>query len=683
MGSAGYMAPEQVRGDEVDGRADVFALGCVLYEMLLGARAFTGETLVDTLHAITRQEPSELRQSTSRLDADVVWLLEKCLDKERGNRYQHADDLAVDLRRLAAAPAAAAAPDRASAAGSPRALAGLPWLLTAAALLAAAFAAYRAVTSSGTPEVARLALPASFPQSLTSRYHAISPDGRLVAYRAESIDRPLVLQPVDSFEPTPVIDSEGAVGPFFSPEGRRLAFFARGKLWSVEVAGGSPREICDVATNNSNGVWIGDDIYFIQWATGTGIYRVPAAGGVAEEVLPPVEDARNIHRPRTLPNGTGLSVEASRVLGVETRTRVFFFDGGEPIWIDHPEVSYLPDGHALYVEAGRLYRARYDADTYQITREPTPLAEGVLDYELSPGGTLAYRWGDPARVFRFARLDRQGNGRPLDEFDTQYSRPQVSPDGSLIVASGSDQPGLFLWDAERGARRRLANSGLYPQWDADGRSVLFVQRRGSEYLLARIHLESAEIETLHSQAISTWPTGVAPDGQLLLYYEIHPETERDIWALPLDGSDEPFPFLVTPASERSAVFSPDGRWVAYISDVTGADEVYVRPAPGLRGLEVIVTPEGGTQPRWSPDGTELYFRRGDGLWAVPLISEPRFSVGEPELLFRGRFAVEEGGRNQEYDVFPNGDFMMTYAPERREELRIVLNWLEELQALDR
>jgi serine/threonine-protein kinase len=170
---------------------------------------------------------------------------------------------------------------------------------------------------------------------------------------------------------------------------------------------------------------------------------------------------------------------------------------------------------------------------------------------------------------------------------------------------------------------------------------------------------------------------VSPDGTVLAYYEIHPQTERDLWLLPLDGSGEPQPFLITSASERSAVFSPDGRWLAYMSDISGREEIYVRPADNPAGGEVLVTVQGGREPRWAPDGSEIYFRSEDGLWAVPVTTAPRFTAGEPELLFTGSFVFEEGGRNQQYDVLPDGDFIMVEVPESNEELRVAVDWLDE------
>ena len=214
--------------------------------------------------------------------------------------------------------------------------------------------------------------------------------------------------------------------------------------------------------------------------------------------------------------------------------------------------------------------------------------------------------------------------------------------------------------------------------------MYFQGQDGDTFYIDRLSLDgTVEHERLLTSVNSLWPTDVAADGSVLLYYEIHQDTERDVWLLPLDGRHEPEPFLVTDASERSAVFSPDGRWIAYMSDTSSREEVYVRPRASGEGREVIVTVDGGREPRWSPDGSEIFFRLDDGLWAVPVTTDAGFALGPPELLFTGSFDYEEGGRNQQYDVFPNGDFLMIEREERLEELRIMINWLDEVEALDR
>lgn len=671
LGTPTYMSPEQARGKPVDRRTDIWAFGCVLFECLTGKRAFDGEAMADVLGAIVGTEPdwSALPAATpSRLRA----LLERCLEKNPRKRLRDIGEARVRLEALVEDPGEAG--QISIRPGGARAL--LPWGIAAVALVVAV-AGFFAPEVQPKNEIVRMSLSAQFPANRGARYFALSPNGKLIAYGEEHAGSArLVLRPIDAFEDRPVVGGEEAVSPFFSPDGRRIAFFARGKLWSVDVAGGAPRSLCDVATSNSTGVWSDDgNIYFLQFATRTGVERVAEGGGVAEEVTQPIGSSLLL-RPRLLPGGAGLSFD--NINRGSWRTQLCFFDGSLELLIDRPQVTYLPDGRALFVEAGRLFAAEYDPSTYEITGTPVDLLADVVDYEVSPSGSLAYRSGPLERTFRFTRFRRDGTSSDVDEFEHLYTRPTVSPDGSTIAAISDEARGVHLWDAQRGTRRLLNEEGIYAQWGDE--NTIYYQTRGDRvHAIDRMPIDgSAGSERLLETEASIWPTDVSEDGRALLYYEIHPQTERDIWILPLEGagSGQPRSFLATAASERSAVFSPDGRWIAYLSDITGRDEVFVRPASG-EGSETRVTPDGGREPRWSRDGSELYFRKDDGLWAVPVTTETRFSVEEPVLLFRGDFLMEEGGRNQLYDVFPNGDFLVLQGPPKDDELRVVLNWFEE------
>jgi serine/threonine protein kinase len=681
LGSAGYMAPEQAAGGAVDHRADLFACGCVLYEMLVGQRAFEGDTLIDTLHAITRTEPEALTVEDSPLDPDLRWLLQKCLAKEPASRYQSAGDLAVDLRRLESSRGPGTA--SASPTATPPTRRWLPWAVAPLALAVGLMIGVLGSEPDGAVAPAlRMSIDADLPPDFGPSYFAISPDGSTIAFRDGTTESTLVIRRLDSFEQIPVLNSEGALGPSFSPDGSRLSFFASGRLWVVDASGGTPRELCVVAQNNSSSFW-GEDgfIYFMQWATGTGIWRVPETGGTPEEVIPLASAVNSQKRPRPLPDGRGVSVETG--LGATAATQVYFFDGTPSIRVDRFQVRYLDDGRALFVDAGTLSIAEYDPETYAIIGSPTALEEGVVQYELSAAGTLFFRHTDGANSVvvetRFARYSRAGRLAPFGPAMGPNERPQVSPDGTMVISGERDFGGVHVWDVARGTVRRITDEGLYPQWGPDSNTVYFQGRDDEQYFFDRVTLDgSAPRERLFTSSNSIWPTDVSNDGSLLAYYEIHPDTERDLWLLPLDGSGEPRPFLVTPSSERSAMFSPDDRWLAYMSDITGREEIYVRPVDNPSGGEVLVTVQGGREPRWSRDGSEIFFRLDDGLWAVPVTTSPRFTAGEPELLFTGSFIFEEGGRNQQYDVLSGDEFLMVESPEFVEELRVVVDWLDDV-----
>jgi dipeptidyl aminopeptidase/acylaminoacyl peptidase len=247
--------------------------------------------------------------------------------------------------------------------------------------------------------------------------------------------------------------------------------------------------------------------------------------------------------------------------------------------------------------------------------------------------------------------------------------------GSFFIRST-----IGVYDVERGTLTRRVVDGFGAQWGADSQSIVF---GGLENLTMHWRsLEDSESsrEFVSSDAGSLWATDVSPDGRVLAYYAIHPDTGRDIWTAQIDGDVEPEPFLVTAASERSAVFSPDGEWIAYMSDASGQEEVYVRTFPEA-GSETQVSIDGGREPRWSADGTEIFYRQGSGMYAVPITLAPRVRVGDPDLLFQGRFVVQAGGRNASYDVDADGNFYITLRPEGGERVNVVLNWDQELARL--
>ncbi len=629
------------------------------------------------------------------IDADVRWLLEKCLAKDPAQRYQSAADLAIDLRRLASGGAAAPGDaSRSEAAAAPAATRPwLPWAAAATALLVGIVGGQAWPGSSERAASVRLSIPADFPANLAGMYHAFSPDGMMLAYRG-GVDagQRLVLRHLERFDEVPVLGSEDAVGPFFSPDGSRLAFFNGGSLWAVDVAGGTPRELGDVTSNNSSALWADDGyIYLVQTAIGLGIQRMPEDGGPLEVVFPHVGGGDS-YRPRPLPDGRGMTIEVG--YGSGARTRIHLFDGSDPFEVRRAQATYLPGGMALFVDAGQLFAAAYEPDTYAITGTPIALESGVISYDLSKTGTLAFRYGRqtatgdggvsiaPRQLTRFAR-----DGTILETTaysDTLFARPALSPDETM-VGSHNDGGGLLVWDMVRGGVRPITtqaasgpSAGFYFQWATDN-VVYFTGREGEISYIDRITIDgTAPRERLLSVAAAVWPTDVADDGSALLYYTVADATERDIWILPLDGSGEPEPFLVTPASERSAVFSPDGRWVAYMSDAGGQPRVYVRPRDPAAGGEVLVTVDGGREPRWSRDGSEIFFRLDDALWAVPVTAGERFVVGRPERLFSGSFYFEEGGLNQQYDVFSNGDFIATTRIVQDQQIRVATNWLRDV-----
>jgi len=703
LGTAGYMAPEQVEGKPVDHRADIFAFGCLLYEMVVGAKAFAGQSVPDTLSKILHEEPAELVQATGKMPDEFTRIVGKCLAKEPESRYQHADDLVVDVRAAspdqavaplgAPDPAAQVAAPGGAAAATPVAARGtiLPWVVASIAIVIAILPWVLRPPGSTGPEIVRFSIDRG--ELETAAYmgapFAVSPDGRTIVYLAASGNgEQLFRRRVDELEGTPIPDSLGARAPFFSPDGNHIGFFADGELKRVALAGGRPTRVCSVATVNGSGVWTEDDrIIFGLEAVNMGLLQVAASGGAPVPLTTLDVDKRESQhsRPQVLPGGRVL-FQAMSVEGNELQ--VVILESGDVTTVGPNGWYHAGTGHLLFVDAQQLFGQPFDVDELRLSGTRVALLDGVVDWALSAAGTLAYSDGvDPSVGIALVKIDRRGQGEELPGLPaSDYQLPVLSPDGrrltfteGSIVGLGDNSIGMY--DLERGALTRRVVDGYGAQWRADSQSIVF---GGTNYrTLLWQSLESSEVslELVSDTEGSLWATDISPVGGVLAYYEIHPDTGRDIWTVEIDGDAEPEPFLVTAASERSAVFSPDGAWIAYMSDAGGQEEVYVRPFPA-GGAEVQVSIGGGREPRWSADGTEMFYRQGRGMYAVPITTQPVFQViGDPDLLFQGRFVVQSGGRNANYDVDADGNFYIAQRPEGGERVNVVLNWDQELERL--
>ena len=714
MGTAGYMAPEQVEGsEEIDHRADTFAFGCVLYEMVAGVEPFSGKSVPDTLSKILHDEPRDFTEALGKMPAELGRVTCKCLAKEPEERYQHADDLVVDLRAVASqvergtlgSPGGAGTGiglgvgDRASTAPAgtamPRPSATwrrtVPWFVSAVAIVGAVAAwATRPVGSADTSLV-RFSIDRGQLEvvDFLAAPFAVSPDGRTIVYLAPGDEgEQLFRRRVDELEPTPIPDTDNARGPFFSPDGSRLGFFADGELKQVELAGGRATTVCAASSTNGSAVWGDDDqITFALLATNAGLFRVAASGGtpVPLTTLDAGRGEVQHANPQILPGGDGILFVASASDGGR-QLQIVSLESGRVSAIGRgTKAFYAAPGQLLVLDAQQLFVVPFDVDALRTRGGRTALVDRVINLDVSPAGTLVYSDGvDPIGGRSIVKIDREGRVEELPGLERgEYLFPVLSPDGTrLAFTQGyliTGSPTIGVYEIERGAASRLA-PGFNSKWRREGQSVVFGDRQGGFVGWRPLDRSEEVTELVSSSATSLWVTDVSPDDRRVAYYEVHPETGRDIWMVPLEGEPTPEAFLVTPASERSTVFSPDGDWVAYMSDASGREEVYVRPYPAGQP-EFQVSVGGGREPRWSADGSEMYYRWGRGLYAVPVATDPEFRAGEPELLFTGRFHVEPGGRNQNYGLDADGNFYIVRLPEGGERINVVVNWFEELNRL--
>jgi serine/threonine protein kinase/Tol biopolymer transport system component len=685
LGTAAYMSPEQARGKAVDKRADIWAFGAILFEMLTGQRTFAGDDLTITLAAVVMKDPA-----WATLASDTPWglrqLLRRCLVKDPRQRIRDMGDV-----RLALESAHETAPTPATD-NSKRHL-----LLWAAAVIAVVSAAAGAFAIWNQPTVAqkaavRLSIPLPPGQELTS-YPAISPNGQTVAYvtRQGTEETQLYLRDLSSFEPRVVAGSTGALQPFFSPDGRWVAFFAQGQLQKAEVSGGAPVRLAE-ALNPLGGTWNDDNTIIYAGSLGSGLSRIPAGGGTPESLTKPDGGTQGYAHvfPQALPGGRRVLFS---VWGQTRGTAVLSLDSGK--WEVVLPTTGFASGmfEATNGSAGRILlvdqTAGIRAAPFDSARPaPTSIDASVLtdvyfDVEnesrgwlaVSTTGTAVYAAGNPART-SLVWVDRDGKIDPLSKDQDLYRDVNVSPDGLKAVVR--HELDMWIHDLQRGTRIRLtSNTGanLLPLWSIDGTRIVFASNRGGDWdIYSQAADGSGPAEVLLKRPYDQFPYSMAPDGTLL-YHEIHPKTARDLWRLSPDGKTSLL--RSTPFNELSGQFSPgpEGgpRWVAYASDEGGRYEIYAQSYPSGAN-RVPVSTGGGVLPRWSRDGKELFYMAGDALMAAAM--RPDGSFDAPRRLFdRSGFLVNP--RFNSYAVSPdNRRFLMIQRDPGSvpRQLNVILNW---------
>jgi serine/threonine protein kinase/sugar lactone lactonase YvrE len=669
LGTAAYMSPEQARGKIVTKGTDIWAFGCLLYECLSGKRAFEGETVTETMAAILRGEPDWGVLPSSTPDK-IIGLLKRCLRKDPKERLHDIADARIEISE---AIRERSGEDQPRAIAAPR----ISWKLVSAMVAAAALMSalmigiimqnrtQPATVSDASPvirvsigtETAKQAGDWSDKGMRPNRTAlAYSPDGKwLVFWGLGSNGTQLFRRGMADGQAEPIAGSEGGSDPFFSPDGQYVGFWSAGKLKKVPVGGGTPVTLCEVgqpwgiswATNNK-----------IFYSLGTSLFEVSADGGKPSELTRPDPSKSEIRHilPHTLPGGETLlfNVCASvsrwdnpkiEALSLKTGERKLLVDEGS-------NPCYVRTGHLLFVRRGTLFAAAFDLERLQVTGTPVPLIEGVMhsmnedreysntfaaQFAVSDSGSLAYIKGgtvpDPDRWLLWVDPQKQSI-EPIISDSGAYFAPRLSPDGKQAVyASDAKDRQIWVCDLERRTKRPLTARGLnsWPIWSPDGKRIAWLSEQGnrSEILWAPIDDPNAEPEVLIKDAVAagSW----SPDGNLLAFVRI--SSGQDIWIMHAKEKSEE-PFIGTPARERQPEFSPDGRYLAYTSNETGRDEVYVRPYPGP-GKTTSVSTEGGSSPIWSSDGRKLFYLggpRNTEVMAVDVNLQPEFSCGKTRLV---------------------------------------------------
>src|SRR5215813_1080345 len=668
MGTVGYMSPEQVRGQETDHRSDIFAFGVILYEMLTGQRTFHGDTAIEVMNAILKEEPPEFSESKDQISPQLEMIVRRCLEKQPERRFQSALDLGFALEalstpsssRLQTAAVAPALTERMGAArsyGRERSI----WLAVTVLLALAALGAAWAYFSRQPAKNSALRLTIIPPEKATNYGRAvISPDGRNLIFTGVSEGKSEIwLRPLDGFTAHPLSGTEGSFNYFWSPDSRSIGFFAGGKLKKIDVAGGAPQTLCNIGSNVSTGggSWGSDGV--ILYIAADVMYRVPATGGEpipvigGEPATAPGGYRQNspMLRPYFLPDGRHFLhyAKASQEPGIYLAS----LDGkeGRRLLAADSDGIYAASasgdarkGWLLFLREGALLAQAFNARRLTLTGEPFPVADQVepWSFSVSDTGILVYQSRRIDEVTQLGWIDRAG--KPLESIGATgpyQNHPRLAPDGKRVVVARMDaktrRQDIYVIDLTRGTESRLTfdpADDTLPIWSHDGNRIVWASNRtGTHQLYQKLASGVGQDEPLVQSDAPLFPGSWSADGRFLLYGRTDPKSGDDLWVLPLEGDRKPFPFLQTPFWETDAQFSPDGRWIAYRTNESGRSEVYVQTFP-VSGSRWQVSTNGGHHPQWRSDGKELFYCSTDGkLMAVDVKRGGAFEAGLPKTLF--------------------------------------------------
>jgi len=701
LGTLQYMAPEQLEGKEVDARTDIFAFGAVVYEMATGKKAFEGKSQASLMAKILETDPPSISSLQPMAPPQLDRVVKKCLAKEPDRRWQAASDVCDELKWIAGtAPEVTTTTLQQAAAVAPRKIPlRLVALVTAAVAAMTGFLVWHMKPPAAQPaQVSRfsITLPAGDRlAALDNRVLALSPDGTYLAYAAvRGATQQLYLRRIDSLEAAPISGTDGAIAPFFSPDGQQVGFFAQGKLQKVAISGGSPQTLATTLNSfNAAAAWGANGTIVGSSVVGSGIWQVSDQGGTAKPVAAVYSELAESF-PAFLPGGreivfTGLSgnpnsIVASQIVlqALGSSERKNLITGASP--------SYAPTGHLIFAQQATLMAAPFDLGKLEVTGSPVPVVEGIAqslpsglaEYSLSANGVLAYVPGNALDNERLVWVDRQGGEQFLPAPPSIYGYPRLSPDGRRVAVGRNGQ--IWIFDIVRETLTRLtfgSGTAVNPLWTSDGKRVLFqFADQGPLNLFWQPADGSGPAERLSTSKWRQAASSVSADGELLAFTETNPATASDIWVLRLsDRSTQPF--LRTPAGEGGAQFSPDGHWMAYSSNESGRNEVYVQPYPGPGGKWQI-SADGGAEPLWNPNGRELFYRNGRKMMAVDVVTQPTFAPAKPRMLFEGSYRPTNVALPY-YAVTRDAQrFLMVKANDAGQpatQINVVVNWFEELK----
>jgi eukaryotic-like serine/threonine-protein kinase len=710
LGTAAYMSPEQALGKIVDKRADIWAFGCVLYEMLTGRRIWTGITMMAIIAEALAKDP-DFSSLPPNIHPDIQKLLSRCLQKDPMERFRDIGDVRAEIKRFLADPKGALVRPVTTAESRTRLRTMLPWL--AVAIVLSLIVGGAVVWKLKPPE----------PRQIMRYYYelpegqelsrpevpciALSPDGKQFAY---STPKGLYISSVNDLSARVIVGTEeNSQQPFFSPDSKWIAYFsvADHKLKKISINGGAPISLCDVL-QLAGANWYEDNTIVYGQSPGD-IMQISVKGGAPQSLVK--SKGNFLYFPQILPNGKSV-LYTSTTGGTDSKIRVQSLKSGESkelfagVW-----AQYLPTGHIAYGLAhnNNLFVVPFDINKLEVTGGAVPIVQDILQIAVANAGTLIYLPGSAIAVENNQRIlvwvDRKGKEEPFLMQPNFYKYPNISPDGTKVAITdyGERIHNIWVWDLIRKTLTKLTCEGkdnICPVWTPDGKRIAFFSfGHGSDGKASGVYWKPAD-GTGQDEQLSSIPDRLlfpycwSSDGKKLVGAELTAAMDiSHIGMLSMEGDHAQKTLVQKVPSEGSPKISLDGRWMAYMSGESGHAEVYVRPFPEVDKARYQISTSGGSSPLWSPDGRELFYRNGDAVMGVSVKTEPSFDiVGMPQVLFRGAFVGPDMGEGTPWDISPNSKrFLMikrlpattgdtthaTAAP--RPKINIVLNWFEELK----
>jgi serine/threonine-protein kinase len=684
LGTAAYMSPEQARGKAVDKRTDIWAFGCVLYELLTGKAAFHGEDVTDILAAVVRAEP-DWTALPANISPSIRVLLQRCLRKDRRQRTPDAATIRIEIEDAIAAPKDFGATQAAPVTRGWRERLAWPVAAGVLALIVIALGIGFVLRAPKPQLPMHLSAEIGVDASLFTGFGSsviLSPDGKRLALVASGTDQKqrIYVRSLDQLQATVLSGTENASDPFFSPDGQWLGFFGDGKLKKISVQGGEAVTLGD-ASNDRGGSWGEDGTIVFAPNTRVALSKVSSAGGTSQPLTTFDKQAGEVTQrwPQVLPGGKAVLFTSS--------THGYNYDDAEIVVYSMTSgqrktllrggfyARFLASGYLVYMHGGTLFAVPFDLKRLEVTGQPVPILEGVVtntnggaQFSFSETGSLVYVPGRATgQNVSIYWMDHEGKFTPLRETPGNYYNPTFSPDGKRLALEIFDgkRSDIWVYEWERDALTRLTFAGeanTVPVWTPDGQRIVYssLDKRGVPNLWW-IRADGAGdaqrfTESKGSQFAGSW----RPDGKVLAFRQFSLDTGSDIMTIPVEGDEkagwkpgEPKPFVNSTFDERSPAFSPDGRWLAYKSNESAGYEVYVRPFPGPGGKWQIST-GGGVIPKWSRNGKELFFRTADDKIMVATYTAfgDSFHADKPQLWSPGQFT--DLGINSNFDVHPDG-----------------------------